>query len=63
MWLKRDDVVKLINVDDVILNDVKISEDIERKNVCTMGLVMKELMKSEINLQNSNLIVLKYLEN
>jgi len=63
VWLKRDDVVKLINVDDVILNDVKISEDIERKNVCTMGLVMKELMKSEINLQNSNLIVLKYLEN
>ncbi len=39
VWLKRDDVVKLINVDDVMLNDVKISEDIERKNVCTMFIL------------------------
>ncbi len=63
VWLKRDDAVKLINVGDVMLNDVKISEDIERKNVCTMSLVMKKLMKSKISLQNPDSIVLKYSEN
>ncbi len=46
-----------------MLNDVKISEDIKHKNVCTISLIMKKLMKSKIGLQNSNLIVLKYSEN
>ncbi len=48
-----------------MLNDVKISEDIKRKNVCTMSLVMKKLMKSKKSknsLQNSDSIVLKYSE-
>ena len=63
MWLKRDGAVKLANVGDAMLNDVKISEDTERKDVCTMGLVMKELMEPETSLQNSDSIVLKYPEN
>lgn len=63
VWLKRDGAVKLANVGDAMLNDVKISEDIERKDVCTVSLVMKELMKPEISLQNSDSIVLKYSEN
>lgn len=46
-----------------MLNDVKINEDIKRKNVCTMSLIMKKLMKSKISLQNSDSIVLKYSEN
>jgi len=36
VWLKRDGAVKLANVGDAMLNDVKISEDIERKDVCTV---------------------------
>ncbi len=63
VWLKRDGVVKLANVDDAMLNDVKISENAERKNVCTMRFVMNELMKSKTSLQNPDLIVLKYSEN
>ncbi len=63
MWLKRDGAVKLANVGDAMLNDVKISEDTERKDVCTVGLVMKELMEPETSLQNPDSIVLKYPEN
>lgn len=63
VWLKRDGAVKLANVGDVMLNDVKISEDTERKNVCTVGFAMKELMEPETSLQDPDSIVLKYSEN
>ena len=63
VWLKRDDAVKLTNVGDVMLNDVKISEDAERKDVCTVGFLMKELMEPKTSLQSPDLIVLKYPEN
>jgi len=63
VWLKRDGAVKLANVGDAMLNDVKISEDTERKDVCTVGLVMKELIEPETSLQNPDSIVLKYPEN
>ena len=46
-----------------MLNNVKISEDTERKNVYMMSFIMKKLMKLKINLENFNLIVLKYLKN
>ena len=63
VWLKRDGAVKLINVNDVMLNDVKISENTERKDICTMGFLMKELMEPKISLQNPDSIVLQYPEN
>ena len=46
-----------------MLNNVKINEDVKRKNVCTMKFLMKKLMKSKISLQSFNFIVLKYSEN
>ena len=46
-----------------MLNDVKISEDTERKDICTVGFLMKELMEPETSLQNPDSIVLQYPEN